>query len=84
MPSLIRTLYFAAGCLQSVLDGLYTVLAVLLDKGKPHLTRASFAFTMNSLLPMSEARTRLAMYTLHTILVTICASIHQLHAHKLS
>ena len=54
LPSLMLTVCFAAGCLQSVLDGLYTVLAALLAKGKPLLTRASFVFAINSLLPMSD------------------------------
>ncbi len=42
------------GWLQSVSHWLYTVLAAWLDKGKPLITRGSFAFAINSLLPMSD------------------------------
>jgi hypothetical protein len=37
------------GCLQSVPDWLCTVLAALLDKGKPYLTRVSFATAIHSM-----------------------------------
>ncbi len=45
---------FAAGCLRRVSDGLYTLQAALLDKRKPLITRASFAFASTSLLRLRD------------------------------